>query len=133
MGKNGSPRYSNQLRKLRPGNRIFACISRKESEHKGFVGYGEVVEEAKKIHDFRVVGGEDDGKLFLECKDKLKAPKPDERKGAGCEWMVRVRWIKEFDREEAVAAPGNPNIVWKLNPKLMQKLEIGFGIRNSDK
>ena len=129
--KSKQPRYARQLQSVRVGEMVFASIGRQESTYKGFVGYGEVVEEAQRIEDFRVLDGEDAGKLLLECD--LKAPNPNGYKDEGGEWVVRVKWIKTFNRESAVRGKGNINIVWrKTDGATLRSLEFGFGIRNED-
>ena len=54
-----------------------------------------------------MLDGEDAGKLLLECD--LKAPNPNGYKDEGGEWLVRVKWVKSFNREDAVKGKGNIN------------------------
>ena len=125
--------YSDQLKKLREGEVVFACISRKNSEHKGFVGFGEIIGRACPIRDARIFGGKENGKLLLD--GNLKAQYPDKNKDNDdlCEWIVPVRWIKTFPRDNAVEGKGNRNTVWrKSDPKTLHNLEVGFGIKEAD-
>ena len=128
----GKPQFADQLKTLRVGEKVFASIGRKGSVYKGFVGYGEVVEKAQRIEDFRVRDSEGAEKPLLECE--LKAPDPNGYKDEGGEWLVRVKWIKTFSRENAVPGKGRINIVWrKPDNETLRNLEAGFDIRDADK
>ena len=127
----GKPWFANQLKTLRVGEKVFASIGRAESVYKGFVGYGEVVEEAQRIEDFRWRDGKDAEKPLLECD--LKAPNPNGYKDEGGEWLVRVKWIKTLNREDAVEGTGNRNVVWRVtDAETRRNLESGFGILDAD-
>ena len=78
----------------------------------GYVGYGEVTEEATMIRDFQV-----NGKSLLE--QPLRAPKASENKNDPdyAEWAVGVNWLKTYPRDNAQHFKGifaNQNIVCKL-------------------
>ena len=133
LNSQGVPQYADELKTLRKGDRVFASISRTGSAHKGFVGYGRIVKEAVPIRKFRVASGSAVGNLLLECG--LKAPDAgiDKDKDNECEWVVGVKWIKTFDREQAVAGRGNPHIVWQSRDiAMLRDLKVGFGIKNTD-
>ena len=109
IGACGGNVYSRGLRNLKTGDRLFAYM-----RGRGYVGFGEVVKEAEMIKDFIV---ESKQKSLLELD--LKAPKADENKDDPemSEWVVGVKWIKTFPRNEAKTFKGifaNPNIVCKL-------------------
>jgi hypothetical protein len=115
--------YSRPLQNLRPGYTIFAYMS-----GLGYVGYGEVLRPAEPIKDFIV---DTHHKRLLELS--LDAPKADENSGSLdlSEWVVPVRWIQTFDRENAKTFRGvfaNQNIVCKLrHEKTIEFLRGEFG------
>lgn len=75
-------KYSKPLKKLQAGDRLFAYM-----KGLGYVGYGEVTEEAQPIADVRL----EDGSLLLERP--LRAPKAQENADDPrlSEWVVRVK------------------------------------------
>jgi hypothetical protein len=105
----GGEFYSNQLKKLKGGNKLFAYM-----KGLGYVGYGEVSIEAKPIDDF-IVEGTDGKKLFeLDLETKNISHDHDNVK---TEWIVGVNWIKTFERNSAKRFSGafaNQAIVCKL-------------------
>jgi hypothetical protein len=103
--------YSNTLKQLEPGHRVFACIPRT-----GYVGVGVVKESVKPVDAFEV--DTPAGRVpILEAP--LSAPKmadglddPDRR-----EYLVRVEWIRTRPRERAFWKQGmfaNQNSVARL-------------------
>jgi hypothetical protein len=83
--------YSRTLRRLQPGHRVWAHIPKR-----GYVGVGEVTQPIQPVGD--------SGLLDLD----LEAPAmdrgmndPDLR-----EYVVRVRWLRAYTREEAFWIPG---------------------------
>jgi hypothetical protein len=125
IGAGQGPRFSRALRKLRPGDKIFTYL-----KGKGYVGYGEVLEEAVPVTDFIV---EADGRSLLE---HVTAPKAYENKDnlEKCEWAARVNWIKTFSRDEAKRFDGiftHPLVVCKLRqPDTLQFLAQQFEIES---
>lgn len=106
----GGKTYRNQIQKLKPGDKILVYIPRH-----GFVGYGIVEEEACMARDFTLENGE---KLLDQnlTQKELAHDLDDEEK---CEWIVKVKWIKTLDKENAVQIKGkghfhNQRIVCKL-------------------
>lgn len=102
----GGVRWISAIKKLETGDKIFALI-----KGKGYVGYGIVEEEAVIVKKYLF-----NGKLMInelpenhtwkQEKDQLKD-----------EWIVKVKWLKTFDENEAKWFKGafaNPNVVCKL-------------------
>ena len=102
----GGTRWINAIKKLKKGDRIFALI-----KGKGYVGYGIVEEEAVIVKQYQVNGRQIVEELpedhpWRESKDAFKD-----------EWLVRVKWMKTFDEDEAKWFKGafaNQNVVCKL-------------------
>jgi hypothetical protein len=121
IGAGGGQWYSQALKKLQIGDRIFAYM-----KGLGYVGFGEVTEEARPAAEVRL----DDGLPLLD--HTLNAAKPEEFSGhpTKAEWAVRVRWIKAFPRDQARTFNGvfaNQNIVCKLrHPETVQFVEREF-------
>jgi len=119
----GGTQFARAIQRLRIGDKFFAYLS-----GVGYVGYGEVTQEAVMIRDFVVDGV---GKKLLELP--LKSPNagvhPDNPDL--CEWVVQVHWLKTFPREKARFLRGVPvyrNVVCKLNnPKTVDFLKREFG------
>jgi hypothetical protein len=124
VGAGQGEKYSRPLKNLHPGDRIFAYM-----KGLGYVGYGEVTTEATPIRDYVVEGV---GKRLLELP--LQAPKAAENSESPdkSEWVVGVRWLKEFPRGDARTFKGvfaNQNIVCKLRDgKTLDFLRAEFGI-----
>jgi len=122
LGAGQGPKYSRPLKKLKKGNRLYAYM-----KGHGYVGYGEVTNEAVMIRDFKV-----NGKKILE--NPLKAPNASEN----CddpdlsEWVVGIKWFKTFHREQAKTFKNifaNQNIVCKLrDQQTIEFLEHEFSM-----
>ncbi|HEX8831360.1 MAG TPA: hypothetical protein VF705_09355 [Longimicrobium sp.] len=123
VGAGGGEWYSRALRKLQVGDQIFAYM-----KGYGYVGHGEVMEEARPAAEVRL----DDGIRLLD--HQMKAPHAGDYGGdpAKAEWAVRVKWLRTFTREEARTFSGvfaNQNIACKLrHPETVQFVEREFGI-----
>jgi hypothetical protein len=125
IGAGHGHRYSGSLKKLKPGDEIFAYM-----KGKGYVGYGVVIESACMVKDFIV---DSEGKNLLELP--LTAPDVSEHQDDPemCEWAVKVDWKKIFHRNQAKSFKGlfaNQNIVCKLRHQqtldfLREQFEIG--------
>jgi len=105
-------KYSAPLQNLHLGDKIFAYM-----KGLGYVGYGEVINEAVPIKDF-VAGN--NGKPLLDLP--LKASKASENSNSSelSEWVVGVRWVKSVPRDEGKKFSGvfaNQNIVCKLRDR----------------
>ena len=115
--------YSNTLKQLEPGHRVFACIPKT-----GYVGVGVVTESVQPVVDFRVdVEGKPVPILDLPLKTNLGDEKddPDRR-----EYLVRVDWLRARTREHAFWKPGmyaNQNSVTRLRQRFtLEELILEF-------
>ena len=123
IGAGQGEKYLRPLRHLKIDDKIFAYM-----KGLGYVGYGEVTQEAVPITDF---GVEKEGKVLLELP--LKALHASENKESPelAEWTVGVKWLKAYPREEAKTFKGafaNQNIVCKLrDSKTIEFLRTEFG------
>ena len=124
IGAGQGAKYSKPLKKLTPGLKLFAYM-----KGLGYVGFGEVESNAVPIREFTPSGH---GQPLLE-RD-LEAPNPSDNVDdiELCEWVVPVRWIKTFPRDQAQTFKGvfaNQNIVCKLrDASTVGFLEEKFGI-----
>ena len=86
----GGRKYRDAIRKLKPGDVVYAYIT-----GRGYVGYGEVVESAVPIRDFiirnvplleqeLVTVGLEENKDDLEFSD----------------WVVHIEWLATYEREQ---------------------------------
>ena len=101
--------YSDSLRKLKPGNKIYAY-----QKGSGYVGLGKVVADAVPARDFAV--GKT-GKPILD--EDLVQPGLSRNRDdlETCEWLAAVDWIRAVPLSEAYTKPGifaNQNIVCRL-------------------
>jgi hypothetical protein len=123
IGAGGGEWFSSALRRLHVGDRIFAYM-----RGRGYVGYGEVIEDARPAGEVRL----EDGKPLLE--HAMQAPHPGDfgSDPSKAEWAVRVKWIKTFPREQARTFAGvfaNQNIACKLrHPETVQFVEREFEV-----
>ncbi len=124
IGAGQGPKYSDPLKKLKEGDRIFAYM-----KGLGYVGFGVVREPAKMVRDFLVDGSE---KTLLDVS--LTAPNASDNRDDSklSEWAVGVDWKKTFDRNDAHYFKrifANQNIVCKLRHKrTIDFLRTQFGI-----
>jgi hypothetical protein len=92
LSAGGGRKFSNQIRRLEVGDKVFAYLSRH-----GYVGFGEVTHEAVMARDFNV-----NGRALLELSDiqqpglKVQADNPELS-----DWVVGIQWAKTFPRDEA--------------------------------
>ena len=102
----GAPLWINAIKKLKPGDQIFAYTS-----GKGYVGYGIVEEEAVQVQDY-----ECDGVRLLD-KMPPGCPWQEKKDPMENEWLVKVNWISTVPEPEAKFRTGlftNPNAVCKI-------------------
>jgi hypothetical protein len=109
--------YSRTLRALEPGNRVWAHIPRM-----GYVGVGEVLERVVPVTETGLLEKD------LEAPAMDRAVNDPDRR----EYVVRVRWLVAFAREDAFWIPGlyaNENSVTKLRDSwTLQRLSEAFGV-----
>lgn len=114
ISADGGRWYTRTLEKLKPGDRVFACIP-----GHGYVGVGEVMDTVRPITEFTL---EINGIPTLVCKVGLQghymcdqAEDPEMRAG-----FVRVKWHKTVPKNQAFWQKGmyaNQNTVTKLRNK----------------
>jgi hypothetical protein len=127
VGAGQGPKYSQPLKKLKPGDAVFGYM-----KGLGYVGFGEVTGESRMIRDFRI-GDKQQPILSLP----LKALKPGDHKDDPeySEWIAPIKWHKTFPREQAKTFKGafaNQNIVCKLrDPATVEFLKKEFGIEQT--
>lgn len=88
-------RYANDMKRIRPGAIVYAY-----SSGSGYVGVGTALEEAVPMAEFRVDGVP----LQEKVHDSLLFHDLDNPEM--CEWVVRVKWDKTFDRDQAIYRTG---------------------------
>jgi hypothetical protein len=117
-------KYSNAMKKLKPGDLVFGYMS-----GLGYVGFGTVTQPATMVRDF-VPDGFDKKLLDLPLKQPNMSKDKDDP--ALSEWVVGVKWEKKLDRDEAKTFKGifaNPNIVCLLrDAATVDFLRKEFGI-----
>ena len=126
VGAGQGSRYSEPLKKLKVGDKVFAYM-----KGLGYVGYGEVMKEAVLAADF-IVDAEDRRLFDLPLAQegmKRDADSPDL-----AEWVVGVRWFTAFTRDKARTFRGvfaNQNIVCKLQDQTtLEFLKAEFPMDN---
>ena len=102
-------KYGNAMKKLKPGDQVFAYM-----KGLGYVGFGTVTQLAVMARDFTPNGAD---KKLLDLP--LKQPHMGDNKDAPAlsEWVVGLKWEKTFDRDQAKRFLGifaNQNIVCLL-------------------
>ncbi|MEX1028044.1 MAG: hypothetical protein WD049_08570 [Candidatus Paceibacterota bacterium] len=102
----GGPRWINAIKKLNPGDKIFAYI-----KGNGYVGYGIVEEEAVPVGEYAVGG--------VKILDKLPEDSPWQhaKDPSQDEWLVKVNWMQTVPESQAKWFPGafaNQNVVCKI-------------------
>ena len=105
----GGPRWISSLRKLQPGDKIYAY-----QKGRGYVGLGEVVAEAVPAKDFTV--GEP-GTPILDADLSQPGLSRNRDDPETCEWLAAVRWIQTVAVSEAYTMPrifANQNVVCRL-------------------
>ena len=92
--------YSNTLKALEPGHRVFVYIPKT-----GYVGVGNVIAPAVPVREFVV---EVEGKRIPILDAPLKAPHMDENADdpENCEYVVRVEWIKTLPEANPIREKG---------------------------
>lgn len=124
----GGPRFSKPLLRLQPGHRVFVYLPQR-----GYVGFGEVIEPAKRIGEFDV---EIDGVRRRLVDAPLRNPniKADADDPERCEYVVGVRWDRAIPSESAFWEAGmfaNQNTACRFRDRFtLEKLYEHFGVEN---
>jgi hypothetical protein len=117
--------WTEQLARLPLGSKVFAYL-----KGIGYVGLGEVTHEACPAKDF-IPQGHRKSLLEFELSADMGHNKNDPSK---CEWVVGVKWLKTFDRDNAKRFPGafaNALIVCKLrDQRTLDFLRREFKVRD---
>ncbi|WP_081707767.1 hypothetical protein [Bacillus massiliigorillae] len=117
--------YSRTLYNLSKGNRIFCMMP-----GVGYIGIGEVDEEAKPLRE--VVYQQDDNTKRLIDYPIFEGMKHDLENDELCEHVVKVKWIAKVPLNEAFKTPGlkaNQNTAFKLNHQFtIEKVTAYFNI-----
>jgi len=103
----GGPRWIKAIKKLAPGDKIFAYI-----KGAGYVGYGIVEESAVPVNEYRTESG-----LFIDSLPEDHQWRSQEVTDSSGEWLVRVKWLNTCRENEARWIPNgfaNQNVVCKL-------------------
>jgi hypothetical protein len=123
--------YSNTLKLLEPGHRVFACIPTR-----GYVGVGRVTESVQPPQDFVV---DVDGQPRKIIDAPLSAPNAKEayeREPDTREYVVRVKWLVARPRDQAFWKQGmyaNQNSVTRLRQRFtLEEVTREFGLENED-
>lgn len=106
----GGPRWISAIKKLRPGDKIFAFI-----KGTGYVGYGLVEDEAVIAYEYV-----SNGKNIVEDLPKEHPWRNIDVDPDKAEWLARVKWVKTCSQDEACwfkNAFANQNVVCKLRDK----------------
>lgn len=117
----GGSRWINTIKKLKAGDKIFALI-----KGKGYVGYGIVEDEAVLVKNYTV-----ENKLMINDLSESHEWR-QEKDPSVDEWIVRVKWLKTFDENDAKWFKGafaNQNVVCKLRDQvtfefLVEKFDV---------
>ncbi|MCG8093085.1 MAG: hypothetical protein JAZ17_05555 [Candidatus Thiodiazotropha endolucinida] len=103
----GGPRWISAIKKLSPGDKIFAYI-----KGSGYVGYGVVEDIAVPVTEFTL-----GDRLFINELPEGHQWKIEDVSDTAGEWFVRVNWVKTFDSDNAkwlTNGFANQNVVCKL-------------------
>lgn len=87
------PRLTAAMRKLEVGHTLYAYLG-----GAGYVGFGEIVEEAVPIKSFTVEPG---NTPLLSMDLKAKGLDSNVENLELSEWVARIKWLKTYTREEA--------------------------------
>lgn len=129
----GGSWYSNTLKSLQPGARVFVCIPKT-----GFVGHGTVVCEASRFDQTILnVDGVERQMRELPLQGKyVHAPDGIVEDDATAEWVVRIDWDQTRPATQAVWRSGmfaNQNSACKLRQKFtLSVLRETFGLDDQE-
>jgi hypothetical protein len=106
----GGNRWMKAIKKLKPGDKIFAYI-----KGEGYVGHGVVKEEAVPVSEY-----ECEGKKIIDSLPNDHPWKHPPLNIENQEWLSKVEWIKTFSKDKArwiINGFANQNVVCKLRDK----------------
>lgn len=123
----GGAWYTNTLKGLEPGNRIWVNVP-----GHGYVGVGEVLESAVSITEFTVRDENGEERLIT---DLIQHPPPIDRAEEELEHYVRVHWLQTVPLDQAIHEKGffgNQNTVARPKARKWQftidRLKRRFGV-----
>ena len=96
----GGKWYSNSLKQLFPGARLFAMIPKK-----GYVGVGIIKERAVPIKDF-MVDHNGENVSIIKVPLRVEGVKKDPDDLDKCEYFVKVEWLKTVPESKALWKKG---------------------------
>ncbi len=118
----GGRRWSDQLERLSPGDRVFAFL-----KQRGYVGVGEVTGPMRPISELR---DSDSGRPLLASLSGRSLG--DQSDPETAEYAVPVRWIRTVPESDAKWQDGlaaTPQVTFKLKqPKTVEFLRNAFGV-----
>ena len=119
----GGPKWSGALKRLKPGDRVFAYVSKA-----GYVGYGTVSRAAAPVHLFTLTDGR-------SLDDHLNgAWNNSKRNEEEWEYAAGIDWVSTFAIDEARSSQGafaNPNAMCKLrHPETLEFLVKEFQVES---
>ena len=123
-------KYRKAMSNLFEGARVWAAIP-----GVGYVGVGDVIEPAVRVHDFEV---DVDGQTVPILQAPLEATNmaEDADSPTMSEYLARVRWLDARPRDQAIWEKGmfaNQNVVAKLRqPYTLQRLSELFRTEPTD-
>ena len=120
----GGKWYSNSLKQLFVGARVFAMIPKK-----GYIGVGIVKEKSTPIKDFQIIE-DNEKKPILNVDLNCGSIKQNPNDLINCEYLVRVEWMKTIPENDAYWEKGlraNQNSAFRLMNKFtLEKLSEHF-------
>jgi len=126
----GGPWYSGTLKLLEPGARVWVNVPAE-----GYVGVGEVLENAVPVDNFKVKDKSGRTVSLLDLPLKAKGMRTAAHDVEDAEYLVRVKWLKTVPLSQAIREKGffgNQNTVAKpRTPKwnhTVERLKKRFGI-----
>jgi len=115
----GGRKYIEPLKRLRPGNRVFAYY-----KSKGYLGIAIIKDEAIPAKDFIAELEKEKISILAFKEPGINHDLDDLEK---CEWIVKVQWTKYIaNRDDAIFFTGifaNQNIVCKLKNKHLKTIQ----------
>jgi len=103
MSAGQGPRWKKATKRLKVNDKVFAYLN-----GHGYVGLGVVKAEAVRLGDFYIDKESGEKERLIDMDDDLKQPNiranmDDEDR---CEYLVKIDWTTEYDRQGAKKGPG---------------------------